>query len=76
MPMRPMFCAKAVYGNVLKMPPRAVEKPSARRAFVSMSSVMGLSTISLMATISPVVSAIVTSMTSVIARHETGSKIG
>ena len=76
MPMRPMFWAKAVYGKVLKTPPSAVEKPSARRAFVSMLSVIGLPTISVTATMSPVVSAIVTSMTSVIARHDTGSKTG
>ena len=76
MPMRPIFWANAVYGKVLKTPPRAVEKPSARSAFVSMLSVIGLPTISVTATISPVVSAIVTSMTSIMARHETGSKTG
>ena len=32
---RPTFCAKAVYGNVLKTPPMTVPSPSARRPSAS-----------------------------------------
>ena len=60
---RPTFWANAVYGNVLKMPPSIVDRPSARRPSASWRGLTCLSTISPTASMSPVVSVMITSAT-------------
>ena len=56
----PIFCANAVYWNVLKTPPSTVAAPSARRPSAILLSSMRDSVISPMATMSPVASTMVT----------------
>src|SRR5215831_8636713 len=75
-PTSPTFCEKAVYGNVLNTPPRKVDSPSARSPSPSVRASTGLSTSSPTARMSPVVSVIVTSITTTIDTIAATSKIG
>ncbi|SKY05041.1 Uncharacterised protein [Mycobacteroides abscessus subsp. abscessus] len=72
----PTFCANAVYGNVLKMPPSTVPAPSARMPSARRCGVIFSSTISPTATMSPVVSVMMTNATMIIAMIELTSKLG
>lgn len=72
----PTFCAKAVYGKVLKTPPMTVPRPSARRPSATWRRVTGLSTISPTAIMSPVVSVMMTMPTMSIDTIGTISKVG
>ena len=63
---RPTFSAKQVYGKELRIPPRVVARPSARRARAMSPLPMRFSTISPVAKTSPVVSTAVISMTTII----------
>ena len=72
----PTFCANAVYGNVLKTPPITVPSPSARSPSASLPGVIFSSTISPTATMSPVVSVMMTIATISRAMTELTWKLG
>ncbi len=72
----PTFCANAVYGNVLKTPPSTVPRPSARSPSASVRRDTGRSTTSPTATMSPVVSVMMTSPTTSIDTIEARSNVG
>ena len=73
---RPTFSAYAVYGKVLKMPPSAEERPSARRPPTIVASSASLPTISPTAIRSPVVSIIDTIITISIVTTTLNAKVG
>ncbi len=76
MPTSPTFCAYAVYGKVLKTPPRTVERPSARSPSASGRGSTLRPVISPTAIRSPVVSVIVTTATTSIDAIAETSKEG
>ena len=75
-PTSPTFCEKLVYGNVLKMPPISVPRPSVRRPRARSSWSSGLPVMSDSARNMPVDSIITTIITSVMVRIMTGSNVG
>ena len=74
--IRPTFCANAVYGKLLRIPPITVERPSARIMDANSLRPIFLSTISPIAILSPVVSTITTSITIIIEMTDAQSNVG
>ena len=72
----PTFCANAVYGKVLNIPPRTVESPSARSPSPRRCFVTGRPVISPTAIMSPVVSVMMTSPTTSIDTTAASGNVG